>query len=75
MPFGQQERRFGKSISHHNIQNMAMRYSEKNFPILISGKNEITVKNHSNSDFSDDFSTGIWPIWCCDIRFNSSRYY
>ena len=35
-----QGRRFGKSISHHNIQNMAMRYSEKNFPILISGKND-----------------------------------
>ena len=50
-----QGRRFGKSISHHNIQNMAMRYSEKNFPILISGKSEIAphIKN-SISYFSDE---------------------
>jgi len=34
-----QGRRFGKSISHHNLQNMSMRYSEKNFPILISVTN------------------------------------
>jgi RNA recognition motif-containing protein len=34
-----QGRRFGKSISHHNIQNITMRYTEKNFPILISVTN------------------------------------
>ena len=46
-----QGRRFGKSISHHNIQNMAMRYSEKNFPILISGKSEIAPRQKFNFAF------------------------
>ena len=38
-----QGRRFGKSISHHNLQNMAMRYSERNYPILISGKDDYVI--------------------------------
>ena len=38
-----QGRRFGKSISHHNLQNMAMRYSERNYPILISGKDDHAI--------------------------------